>query len=62
MSRKLAALTQADVSRAIRAAKAAGLQAVEITTPGGAKIRLPLTPESPQSTKPKAGQRREVML
>lgn len=42
MSRRPASITQADVARAIRAAKQAGADEVEVKTDGGAKIIIRL--------------------
>lgn len=43
MPRRPATITQADVARAIRAAKQAGADSVEVVTQGGAKIIVRLT-------------------
>jgi hypothetical protein len=50
MSRRAATITQADVARAIRAAKQAGADAVEVRRDGTIVVRLnapPITPEEP---------------
>jgi hypothetical protein len=44
MSRTPASITQADVARAIRAAKQAGAVAVSLLLPGGARFRFELEP------------------
>ena len=65
MSRRPASIRQSDMSRAIRAAKAAGLRAVEFTMPGGGTIRLPLTDEpnvSPLSPQSKVSRRKDIVL
>jgi hypothetical protein len=46
MSRRPAAITQADVARAIRAAKQAGAAEVEVCVAGGAKIVIRLAPST----------------
>ncbi|WP_291854766.1 hypothetical protein [Bradyrhizobium sp.] len=59
MPRTGATITQADVARAIRAAKQAGAAEVEVTTRDGGKILIRLTP---QSTEPPVAQRQPVVL
>jgi len=62
---KPATLHQADIARAIRAAKDAGLKMVEIAMPGGTVIRLPLTADTeipPLSTQSKPARRKEIVL
>lgn len=44
MSRRPAAVTQADVRRAIRAAKQEGWHSVRVTVPGGATIEIAEAP------------------
>jgi hypothetical protein len=46
MSRRSASFTQADVARAIRAAKQEGAGRVEIITAGGTTIRVTVIPDS----------------
>jgi hypothetical protein len=46
MSRRPAAITQADVARAIRAAKQAGAMEVEVQVGNGAKIIVRLEPST----------------
>lgn len=46
MSRRPAAITQADVARAIRAAKAAGLSEVRVRIDDRATIIIPLAPST----------------
>ena len=50
MSRRAAAITQADVARAIRAAKQAGAAAVEVYARDGAKIVIVLSPSTAPAT------------
>jgi hypothetical protein len=47
MSNRPARITQAEIERAIRAAKKAGLNEVEVRLGGEASIRIPLAPEKP---------------
>ncbi|MFZ2081406.1 MAG: hypothetical protein WAV38_33110 [Xanthobacteraceae bacterium] len=47
MSRRPANVTQADIARAIRAARKAGLTEVEVKISDQASIRIPLVPEKP---------------
>jgi hypothetical protein len=60
MSRRPAAFTQADVARAIRAAKQAGAAEVEVRTGGETSIVIRLAPSTAQelSTDPK----RQIVL
>jgi hypothetical protein len=46
MSRRDASFTQADVARAIRAAKQEGAGRIEIVTAGGTTIRVTVAPDS----------------
>ncbi len=48
---RAAALKQADIARAIRAAQAAGLAAVVIEYPGGTKVKIPVKPEGEKPRK-----------
>ncbi len=47
MSNRPARITQAEIERAIRAAKKAGLTEVEVRLGDDASIRIPLAPEKP---------------
>jgi hypothetical protein len=47
MSNRPARITQAEIERAIRAAKKAGLTEVEVRIGDAASIRIPLAPEKP---------------
>ena len=47
MSNRPARITQAEIERAIRAAKKAGLTGVEVKIGDEASIRIPLAPEQP---------------
>jgi hypothetical protein len=47
MSNRPARITQAEIERAIRAAKKAGLTEVEVRLGDEASIRIPLAPEKP---------------
>ena len=47
MSNRPARITQAEIERAIRAAKKAGLNEVEVRLGDEASIRIPLAPEKP---------------
>ena len=47
MSNRPARITQAEIERAIRAAKKAGLAEVEVRLGDEASIRIPLAPEKP---------------
>jgi hypothetical protein len=47
MSNRPARITQAEIERAIRAAKKAGLTEVEVKLGDEASIRIPLAPEKP---------------
>jgi hypothetical protein len=47
VSNRPARITQAEIERAIRAAKKAGLTEVEVKIGGEASIRIPLVPEKP---------------
>jgi hypothetical protein len=47
MSNRAARITQAEIERAIRAAKKLGLTEVEVKIGDEASIRIPLTPEKP---------------
>jgi hypothetical protein len=47
MSHRPARITQAEIERAIRAAKKAGLTEVEVRLGDKASIRIPLAPEKP---------------
>ena len=47
MSNRPARITQAEIERAIRAAKKAGVTEVEVRIGDDASIRIPLTPEKP---------------
>jgi len=47
MSNRPARITQAEIERAIRAAKKAGLTEVEVRIGDEASIRIPLAPEKP---------------
>jgi hypothetical protein len=47
MSNRPARITQAEIERAIRAAKKAGLTEVEVKIGDEASIRIPLAPEKP---------------
>lgn len=60
MSRRPAAITQADVARAIRAAKQAGAAEVEVRVPGQATMIIRLSP----STSPEKDlePKREIVL
>jgi len=51
MSRRPAAITQADIARAIRAAKAAGAAEVEVRTEGGT-IVIRIAPSTASSETP----------
>lgn len=60
MSRRPAVITQADVARAIRAAKQAGAAEVEVRVAGGATILIRLSPSTaPQITDE---EREEIVL
>ena len=60
MSRRPAAITQADVARAIRAAKQAGAAEVEVKTPGAGTIIIRISPSTaPQD---EAEDRQEIVL
>lgn len=60
MSRTPARITQADVSRAIRAAQKAGASAVEIKPDGGILIRL--VPTSTELTEAPVEPTKEIVL
>jgi hypothetical protein len=47
MSNRPARITQAEIERAIRAAKKAGLPVVEVKIGDEVSIRIPLVPEQP---------------
>jgi hypothetical protein len=47
MSNRPARITQAEIERAIRAAKKAGVTAVEVKIGDEVSIRIPLAPEQP---------------
>jgi hypothetical protein len=47
MSNRPARITQAEIERAIRAAKKAGLTEVEVRLGDEASIRIPLAPDKP---------------
>jgi 2-iminoacetate synthase ThiH len=47
MSNRLARITQAEIERAIRAAKKAGVTEVEVKIGDEASIRIPLVPDKP---------------
>ena len=47
MSKRPARVTQAEIERAIRAAKKAGLTEVEVRLGDEVSIRIPLAPEKP---------------
>jgi anion-transporting ArsA/GET3 family ATPase len=47
MTRRPASITQAEIERAIRAARKAGLAEVEVKIGDQASIRIPLVPEKP---------------
>ena len=47
MSNRPARITQAEIERAIRAAKKAGLSEVEVKIGDEASIRIPLAPDKP---------------
>jgi hypothetical protein len=47
MSNRPARITQAEIERAIRAAKKAGVTVVEVKIGEEASIRIPLVPEKP---------------
>jgi hypothetical protein len=47
MSRRPARITQAEIERAIRAARKAGLAEVEVKIGEEASIRIPLAPDKP---------------
>jgi hypothetical protein len=52
MSRRAATLTQADIGRAIRAAKQAGASAVEVTPDGRIVVIISGPPIAPKATAP----------
>lgn len=54
MSRRAASVTQADVARAIRAAKQEGWHVVRIVTPRGATIEIGDIPDIPSPPEPEA--------
>ena len=60
MSRVPAKVTQADVARAIRAAKQAGAGYVEILPDGS--IRISLSPSSPERNAPPRIERKPVVV
>lgn len=45
---RAAAVKQADIRRAVEAARKAGVAAVVIEYPGGAKVHIPVKPEGKQ--------------
>jgi 2-iminoacetate synthase ThiH len=47
MSNRPARITQAEIERAIRAAKKAGVTEIEVKIGDDASIRIPLAPEQP---------------
>jgi hypothetical protein len=47
MSNRLARITQAEIERAIRAAKKAGVTEIELKLGDGAIVRIPLTSDKP---------------
>ena len=60
MPRRPAAITQADVARAIRAAKQEGWRAVRLVLPSGATIEIGDNPQVPQA--PPVEPKRVVVL
>ena len=60
MSRRPAAFTQADVARAIRAARQAGAAEVEVRTDGHTTILIRLAPSTALSEEPDP--KREIVL
>lgn len=60
MSRRPAAITQADVARAIRAAKQAGAAEVEVRVPGQTTILIRLAPSTAPEAEPDP--KREIVL
>lgn len=62
MPRRPAAITQADVARAIRAAKQEGWRAVRLVLPSGATIELNDSPQVPQAPAPAPVEPKKVVV